>query len=58
MNFLEFENKRDVANLLQLRGLRGCYEVNIPLFFAKIALCGSYGTDLREGVTVVVSMGG
>ena len=29
----------------------GCYRVYIPLLFMKIALRGSYGTDLCEGVT-------
>ena len=35
-----------------LRGVRGCYGFCIPLFSTKIALHGSYGTDLREGVTM------
>ena len=37
-----------------LRGLRGRYGVYVPLFCARIALCGSYGTELREGVTVAL----
>ena len=37
-----------------LQGLCGCYRVNVLLFFANIALRGSSGTDLREGVSVAI----
>ena len=37
-----------------LRGRYGCHRVYGQLFFAKIALHGSYRTDLCEGVTVAV----
>ena len=42
----------DVAISWQLRGLRGSYVVYVSLLGAKIALRGSYWTNLREGVTV------
>ena len=43
----------EVSNSWQLRGLSDCYGVYVPLFFAKISLRGSYGTDLRSdrGIT-------
>ena len=41
----------DTGSMWLLRGLCGCYRVYVPLFPAKIALRGSYGTALREGVT-------
>ena len=44
--------EQDLPISWQLRGLCGCYGVYVRLFFAKIALRGSYGTVLREGVTV------
>ena len=44
----------NVAISWQLRGLSGCYGVYVQLFFAKIALRGSYGTDLREDVAVAI----
>ena len=63
-NFREFE--WDVAFPWQLQGLDdcllglyiimcGCYRVYTPTFSpAKIALRGSYGTALREGVTAAL----
>ena len=39
-----------------LRGLRGCYGVYVPLSLAKIALRGSYGAALREGVVHTSSL--
>ena len=55
-NFREIEWGMAISWLLQrsallLRGLRGGYGVNVPLFSAKIALRGSYGIESREGVT-------
>ena len=52
----------DVDILWQLRGLCGCYRdymaamgsICHTFFFAKIALRGSFGTDLREGVTMAL----
>ena len=37
-----------------LQGLHGSYRVYILLFFEKIAVRGSYGIDLREGVTAAL----
>ena len=37
-------------------GLRCCVGVYVPIFFAfKIALLGTYGTNLRVGVTVALT---
>ena len=37
-----------------LQGLCGCYGVYVPLFFLKIAVRGSFGTALRDGMTKVL----
>ena len=42
----------DVVIPRQLWGLDVFYRVYVPLLFAQIALRGSYGTALREGVTM------
>ena len=56
-DFLEIEwDHWDVAISWWLRSLRVCYGVFVPLFYAKVALHGSYGTDLREGVTVALTI--
>ena len=40
-----------------LWGLPGCYMVYVLHFYnTKIVLCGFYGTDLREGVTVAIKL--
>ena len=46
-----------MATSWQLRGLRGCYGVYVVVFLTKITLHvrGSYGTAIREGVTVALS---
>ena len=51
----QFLQKWDAAILWQLRGLRGCYQVYIPLFFMKIALCGSYTTMRRCDCVICVT---
>ena len=41
------------GSILLLYDLRGCFGVSVLLSFEKIALRSSYGTELREDVTVV-----
>ena len=40
---------------MAVTGSSRCYAVRVPLFLSKIALRGSYRTDLREGVTMAIN---